>query len=243
MRRTTPQPDRVRHGFAGLTTYKIADSHAERIAAYRLVYRNYLRKRLILPNPHAMRVTPFHLLPTTTTLIGVQRGEVVSTVTLIGDGEFGIPMDTTNEDVVGELRGNGFSFGEVSCLAFNETESRRFLPMFIQLTRLMAQFARFHGMDQFLIATIPQHARFYKRFMGFKQVADEQPYPTVCNTTGVACCLDFNEIDRNRPACYDKFFGEAIPEARQTPRSMSEDEIAYFRPMTEFSVDLVPAMG
>ena len=67
-------------GIAGGTTanveYKIANSREERAAAFRLVYDAYLKGGLGEPNPHQMRVTPYHLLPGTEVFIAVLEGKV-----------------------------------------------------------------------------------------------------------------------------------------------------------------------
>jgi hypothetical protein len=121
--------------------------------------------------------------------------------------------------------------GEVSCLAFEPMETGRFLLVFTQLTRLMAQHARSYGMDQFMIAVHPQHARFYRRFMGMEQVGPLRTYPSVQNAPAVACCLDFAAIDRTRPKCWTSYFGNRLSESEIRSRPMSDEEIAYFRPI------------
>jgi hypothetical protein len=90
-------------------------------------------------------------------------------------------------------------------------------------------------MDCFVIAVHPKHARFYKRFMAFDLVGDVREYPSVQNRPAVACCLDFNRVDRERPACYDQFFGELIPPERLRPRPMTPEEIEFFSPAAEYA--------
>jgi hypothetical protein len=210
---TTPAPAQVR----------IAQTMRDRMAAFGLVYDKYLAKGMLHPNPFRMRVIEHHLLPTTTVFVAVRDGEVVATVTLIGDGALGLPMDHIHPEVTESVRDRQLYVGEVSCLAFKKQEMKFVLPIFIDLTRLMAQFARANGMQQFLIGCIPQHARFYCRFLGFEQIGQVRPYPTVCNTLGVACCLDFERVDRDRPDCYDKYFGKRLP-----------DQMLHSEPMSPF---------
>lgn len=225
------------------TVYSIAATRAERIAAFRLVYENYVEKGLIPPNPDRLRVTPFHLLPTTQVFIAKQRGEVVCTVTLIGDGELGLPMECIYAEEVEAARRRGLYVGEVSCLAVRDVGFAEFLPVFVRLTRLMAQHARTYGMHQFLVATHPKHARFYQRFMGFEQIGPYREYPSVRNAPAVACCLDFARIDRDRPACYDKFFGTPIPREELLPRVLSNSERQFFASLASRSgtYDLLPS--
>src|SRR5688572_10201296 len=86
------RPQRERWGCS------IAQSRAEREAAFRLIYGAYLRSGLGIENAHGMRITPFQLLPTTTIFnarltTGPEAGVVFSTVSLVGDGEFGLPLE------------------------------------------------------------------------------------------------------------------------------------------------------
>lgn len=203
---------------------RIARTMQERMAAFGLAYDKYLAKGMLLPNPYKMRVVEHHLLPSTTVFIAVRNNEVVATVTLIGDGELGLPMDHIHPEVTQSVRRQGLYVGEVSCLAFKKQEMKYVLPIFIDLTRLTTQYARANGMQQFLIGCIPQHAKFYCRFLGFEQIGKVRPYPTVCNTLGVACCLDFDRIDHQRPDCYDKYFGQALPDERLQDEPMTPFE-------------------
>ena len=213
--------------------YKIAATREERESAFRLVYRAYTQTGLVPENPCGIRVTPYHLLPTTDTFNAVYDQRVICTVSLIADGEMGVPMASIFGPEIDALRAKGSKFGEVSCLADRRRQLARTLPVFVKLTRLMAQYSRHHGMDRFLIAVHPRHARFYRRFMGFQQIGDLRTYPSVQNKPAVACCLDFEQIDRERPACYDHFFGERIPDAELQRTTMTPADRDYFRPASE----------
>lgn len=213
--------------------YRIAGTPADRMAAFQLVHRKYSQADLIESNPYGVRVTPYHLLPTTNVFVAIEQKRTVCTVTLIGDGPLGLPMESTYEDVVADRRTRGLYVGEVSCLAFEQMPINKFLLVFMQLTRLMTQHARSYGMDQFLIAVHPQHSRFYQRFMGFEQVGPLKNYATVRDAPAVACCLDFSAIDRNRPKCYSAFFGTRIPEEELVSRPMSDDECTFFEPLVQ----------
>lgn len=219
----------------GDTTFRIATTLQDRMAAFGLVYDKYLQKGMLQPNAYRLRVTEFHLAPTTTVFVAHRKGEMIATVTLIGDGDLGLPMDQIHPDITGAVREAGLSVGEVSCLAFQKQEMKHVLPVFIELTRLMAQYARRNGMHQFLIGCIPQHARFYCRFLGFEQIGEIRPYPTVCNTLGVACCLDFNRIDRERPDCYDKYFSRRLPVAALNAAPMTPFELDAFAQVVQKS--------
>lgn len=210
--------------------YQIVTNRWERLSAYRLVYDTYLKRGLIPPNHYRLRVTPYHLLPTTQTFIAVQDERIICSVSLIGDGQLGLPMESVYSEEVTSARAQGLYVGEVSCLASRHEDFRQFLPIFVQLTRLMAQHARGQGMDQFLIAVHPKHARFYERFMGFEQIGPLRQFPAVQDAPAVALCLDFARIDRERPKCWNDFFGSPLPKSKLEFEPISPEEVDYFRP-------------
>lgn len=213
---------------------KIASTFEERLQSFQLVYDNYVESRLIEPNCHEMRVTPYHLLQTTSIFVAIERGEVVATVSLVGDGPLGIPMESIYAEEVEQQRQCGHAFGEVSCLAVKDDVSfRRFLPVFTQLMRLMMQHARYCGLDRLLIAVHPRHARFYQRTCGFVSFGGEKHYPSVRNNPAVACYADFAEMERDHPLCYNPMFGGPIPERELALQPMGLDEIVLFRPAVE----------
>lgn len=223
-------------------TFRIASTREDRATAFRLVYQNYLRKGLIEANKYQIRLTPYHLLPTTNVFIASIDDEIIATVSLIGDGELGLPMEGVYPDEVNRARDLGLSVGEVSSLAVRDVKFSSFLPIFVKLTRLMAQHSRMYGMDQFLIATHPKHARFYQRFMGFEQIGTQTEYPSVKNAPAVAYCLDFDRIDRERPACYDQFFGITLAESELLTHPMPPDEVHLFRPASDLAQKCLPMM-
>jgi hypothetical protein len=214
--------------------FRIANSPWDRMSAFRLTYEHYLQAGLIRPNPFRCRVTSFQLLPTTQIFLAVQDEKPICTVSLIADGALGLPMETIYSQEVERSRSAGLFVGEVSSLAGCTGDFRSFLPLFVQLTRLMAQFARKQGMDQFLIAVHPKHAGFYERFMGFEIIGPVREYPFVQNAPAVACCLDFNRIDRDRPKCWYDFFGTPLPESALQVGPMDEEEFKTYQLVADF---------
>ena len=206
---------------------------AERKAAFRLVYRSYLRAGLIEPNPHRMRVTPYHLLPTTMIFVAKLDGTVISTMSLVCDGDLGLPMETTYGNLIQRRRERGVHIGEVTCLADRRRSFLRFLPHFCQLTRLVAHYARRLGIDQVLAVAHPRHARFYTRSMGFSMIGGLTTCPHVRNNPAVALCLDFAQVERERPMLYQTILGDPVPVDQLQPHPMPPEEIEYFEPLVD----------
>lgn len=224
---------------------QIATSRSDREAAFRLIYDAYVRSGLGVPNAHGLRVTPYHLLPTTTIFTAQHAGEstascVFATVSLIVDGELGLPLERIYAEEVASRRAQGLKLGEVSCLADRRHDFRRFFPVFCALNRWMIQFARAQALDQVLVAVHPKHARFYTRNMGFEVIGGLANYPSVCNRPAVALCFDFARNDREPFPYYDRFFSNPIPREELAPAPLSAGEIAYFSSMVDaaFSVEV-----
>ncbi len=208
--------------------YKIASTRWDREGAFRLLYRAYRRAGLMKPNSQKMRVTPYHLLPTTSVMVARYANQIISTLSLIEDGQLGLPMEQTFAEEVHERRQQGLLLAEASCLADRRTEMKRYFPVFVRLCRLMAQFARSRGIDQVLIAVHPRHVRFYTQYLAFDQIASERPYPAVQNHPAVALSLDLKRLVIDRPTNYERFFTAPIHAHQLQPQPMSASERSYF---------------
>ena len=221
--------------------YRIASTREEQAAAFRLVYNSYLRAGLGEMNAHRMRVTPYHLLPSTEVFIAEHRGKVAFTMSLIADGELGLPMDSVYGDEVDQFRLKGLRLGEVSCLADCQRHVREFFPIFLCTCRLMAQYARYRGLDALVAAVHPKHSRFYRRYMDFHLFGCEKTYPTVRNNPAVAAWLEFARLDREIPPTYKFFFGEKIPFDNLQPQPITWEDCKYFQPMIDHTFQCVAA--
>ena len=126
--------------------YRIATTRAEREATFAMIYDAYLAGGLCEPNPWRVRVTPYHLLPTTDIFMAVHQGEVMLTYTVVMDGELGVPMQSVYGREVDKLRRSGIRFGEATCLADRRSRlNGSLLPVFLSLSRLVAQHSRKTG--------------------------------------------------------------------------------------------------
>jgi hypothetical protein len=168
------------------------------------------------------------------------RNEVISTLSLVADGELGLPMDLVFPDQVNERRDKGLCIAEATCLADRRRDFRRALPVFAELCRVMVQTARVRGVDELLVAVHPRHVRFYERFLAFEVISGLEVYPAVCNHPAVALSLNFNRIDQERPWNYDRFFGEQIPQSQLAQRPISADEVVFLRSIIDPSFVAVP---
>lgn len=210
--------------------------------AFQLVYRSYITAGLIEPNPYEMRVTNYHLSNSTNVFVGMVDDVVVNTVSLVGDSHLGLPMESIFPNEVRVNRVQGKRIAEVSCMAAKPSSHcgrRAAWNAFVGLNRLMAQFARFHGYDQLMIATHPRHAKTYERLMGFKRLGDITEYPSVRNNPAVACYLDFDYVDQCPPPLYEEIFGTPIAGHNLKWRPVAPEDYHRFQPAADAAKQFV----
>lgn len=212
---------------------KIASSRDELEQAFRLIHQAYVKAELAEPNAHGMRITKYQLQTSSTIFVAALRGEVISTISLVPDGELGLPIDSAFAEELARLRGSGRRLAEVSCLADRRQQIARRLVVLRELFRWMVQTARVQAIDQLVLAVHPKHTKFYLKYLACELVAGVREFKTVLNQPAVALSLDFQRIDRERPANYDLFFGEPIPSAALERQPMSMDDRAYFAAMLD----------
>ena len=213
--------------------YRLARRTEERIGAFQLIHKCYVRAGLGEANGVGMRVTPYQVLPTSQIFVGLLRDEVVSTVSLIWDGDLGLPMETMFAQEVNELRAAGERVAEVSCLADRRQDGRRFIGTFKCLTRLMAQFARYEGIQSLLITVNPRHVRFYRNYLGFVPISRRiASCPHVQDRPAVALRLEFARIDKERPACWDEYFSQWIAREELRPYTICRHEMEFLAGVT-----------
>jgi hypothetical protein len=76
--------------------------------------------------------------------------------------------------------------------------------------------------------------------MDFRVIGEEKVYPSVRHRPAVALSLNFSEVDRNRPASYDTFFGTPLPRDKLESQPMPEEDVEYFGQMIDPSFTLAP---
>ena len=191
-------------------------------------------------NGYEMRVTPYHLLPTTEIFIAEYQGEVIFTMSLVTDGALGVPMEHVYGEEIGGLRRRGLLVGEVSCLADRRADLARFFPLFLRTSRVLVQYAHCEAIDALVVAVHPRHARFYRRYFDFRVIGEQKDYPTVRNNPAVALWMEFARLDREMPASYRALLADPFDDEQLRPCPISAADCDYFRPMVDPSFQCAP---
>ena len=110
---------------------RVSSSPDELFAAFRLVYEQYQRSGLMNPNKCGLRITPYHLLPTTEVLVALERRQVTCTMSLVCDSDNGLPMEAVYPEEIAGLRLKELSWPRFHALPRAKTIARaRNLPYF-----------------------------------------------------------------------------------------------------------------
>lgn len=187
----------------------LARTRMDLVAAFRLLYDSYVHAGLVSENEQKLRLTPYHLLPGTEVFVAKCRGEVIGTMTMVCDGEAGLPMDSMYGDEANQLRGFGLRLAEMGCFADRRESPARFLKMIGELSRLVVQVARSRGVQGLVAATHPRHARFYIRSLGFEQFAGLKSCPYAQGNPAVALVQQFAKLEET--PIHDRLFGNPYP--------------------------------
>ena len=209
---------------------KVANQPSERRQAFELCHDVYYRAGLITVDPSGMRVMRHHLAEATSVLIARSHQKVVFTVTLVGDGEYGLPMESLFADEVEQMRAQGVRLAEVSCLASSidsENKRERFDSL-VKMISLLIQSARRRGIDRLLLAVHPKHAKAYERLFGCVRCSDVKSYAAVRGNPAVLCMHDFADLDQKRYPLYDQIYGPHYRPWQLDGTIMSDSEKEYY---------------
>jgi hypothetical protein len=186
----------------------LAKTLPELLGSFKILYQAYARAGLVNENPHEVRLTPFHLLPSTEVIIAKLAETVTSTLTLVADSDDGLPMEDMYGDELDRIRQSGLRVAEIGCLADRRQSPVRFIKVFGELARLAVQVAAHRSIGGLVVATHPRHAGFYSRSFGFQQFGDIRGCPYVKGNPAVGMLLDFGRIQGT--ALHECLFGNPV---------------------------------
>ena len=163
--------------------------------AFSLLYRNYLRRGLIGPDPAGLRFTVQNLLPESATFAAKVPGRVVATFSVIPDtAPLGLPMEALYAGELARLRAEGRRPAEVSGLAVDPAFRAVSLLLILNLVRMLYAYAQATQVTDLVVACHPRHARLYERLFLFEPFGPLRTYRAVNDAPAVALRLDLTCI-------------------------------------------------
>lgn len=152
---------------------RIAETREDLEACFRLLHDAYVASGYMRPEPSGLRVTPWHALPTTTTIAATWDGEVVGTMSLIREGVFGFPLQSVFD--LSSLRVLPGRVAEVSALAIDPRFRAGGGPVLFPLMKFMYEYCTsFFDTRHLVIAVNPAMADLYEAVLLFRRLPGGQ---------------------------------------------------------------------
>ena len=136
----------------------------------------------IQEDPQQLHLVPQAVGPQTLVVLGKVREEIVSTISAIGDGPLGLPLDTAFPDELNKIRDKGGTLLEIGLFADRRDvmgQTGRTFHALFELMRYTFHFGLHTGVTDFLCGIPPKRARLYQRTFGFFPVGEVKSYSTV----------------------------------------------------------------
>jgi hypothetical protein len=187
---------------------KIADTKEELEACFRILHDAYVSSGFMKPDPSGMRITPYHALPTTTTLCAKYDGRVVGTISMIREGVFGFPLQSVFE--LEHVRAKSGLVAEISALAVHPDFRKTGGAILFPLMKFMHQYCtEYFDTRHLVIAVNPDKIELYEALLFFERLQEKvvDSYDFANGAPAVGATLDlrfaselFRAGYRGRPA-------------------------------------------
>jgi hypothetical protein len=183
------------------STVRIAQTLDELKAAYRVIYQEYVLRGFCPPDESQMHYNFYCFLPSSRTFILEKKGQVIGTLSLIMDSQYGLPAESAFPDEIGALKLPACRIAEIGLFGLDQTLLRgrdrhlanfRKLAMAFTLFKEMFSYARGASITDFVIAVHPKKESLYRSFT-FQKIGSERPYRPACGNPAVAMHMN---IDR-----------------------------------------------
>lgn len=194
--------------------FRIAAGRKELAAAYELVYQCYVRRGLIAPHDGRIVYRPSFAAPRSRTFVGLTAsGEVLGTLTLVGDNPHGFQLEQTFGPEISRLRAADRQLAEITCLAIGPVCETAAMSLFFGLTRLMIHYAMWQRFDDLLIGVHPRHERFYaRRFLAYP-IGEPRIHRAVKGKPAVCCRIELERLHQQGDRrLWHQYFGQPVPE-------------------------------
>ncbi len=147
----------------------IAATRDDLEACFALLHDAYVGSGFMQPHASGLRVTPYHALPTTTTLYARFDGEIVGTLSIVREGVFGFPLQSVFD--LSTLRAQPGRIAEISALAVHPTFRKTGGTVLFPLMKFMYEYCtRFFDTRHLVIAVNPNRVELYESLLFFRRL-------------------------------------------------------------------------
>ncbi len=183
---------------------KLAETKEELEACFKLLHDAYVDVGFMKPDSSGMRVTIYHALPTTTTLLAKYNDKVVGTLSLIRESDMGFPMQKIFH--IEAIRRSGGNIAEVSALAIDKRFQATGGFVLFPLMKFMYEYStKLFDTRHLVIAVNPRHIPFYESILFFRRLKQNtvEHYDFVNGAPAVGAHLDLKQATETYRIYYD----------------------------------------
>jgi len=149
--------------------FTIARTRDDLEACFALLHDAYVASGFMAAHPSGLRVTPYHALPTTTTLAAKVAGQVVGTLSIVREGVFGFPLQSAFD--ITAVRAKGGRIAEISALAVHPSFRRTGGSVLFPLMKFMYEYCtRYFDTRHLVIAVHPTRIELYESLLFFERL-------------------------------------------------------------------------
>lgn len=204
---------------------KIAETQDELEACFALLHDAYVASGFMRPHPSGLRATPYHALPTTTTLCAKVGPRVVGTLSIVREGVFGFPMQTAFD--ISAVRAKEGRIAEISALAVHPHYRKTGGAILFPLMKFMYEYCtRYFDTRHLVIAVHPSKVELYQSLLFFQrlpaQVVDS--YDFANGAPAVGATLDLHEA----PVLFERAYARK-PHRRNLHRFFVETRMSQIK--------------
>lgn len=183
--------------------FEIAQTKQDLDQAFRILHEAYVKEGYTKPHASRRRITEYHALPSTTTLVAKHEGQVIATISIIRDGSFGMPTDQVMD--LSHFRDKGERLGEVSSLAIRPDFRGRSGEVMFYLFKYAVHYSlNYFGLDRFVIVVNPDRITLYESVLLFKPLHRSalKDYAFANNAPAVCASLNLRKAEARWKAAY-----------------------------------------
>jgi GNAT superfamily N-acetyltransferase len=181
----------------------IARSREDLEACFSLLHDAYVASGFMRPDPSGLRVTPYHALPTTTTLYARCDEQIVGTLSIIREGVFGFPLQAVFD--LTAVRAQPGRIAEISALAVHPRHRNTGGTILFPLMKFMYEYCtRYFDTRHLVIAVNPKHIDLYESLLLFRRLQAQvvERYDFVNGAPAIGATLDLGLAPKAFEATY-----------------------------------------
>jgi GNAT superfamily N-acetyltransferase len=182
----------------------IAETQDDLEACFSLLHDAYVASGFMRPDPSGLRVTPYHALPTTTTLFARFDDQIVGTLSIIREGVFGFPLQSVFD--LTAVRAQPGRVAEISALAVHPDFRNTGGSILFPLMKFMYEYCtKYFDTRHLVIAVNPKHIEMYESLLLFKRLQAQvvANYDFVNGAPAVGATLDLSAAPEAFRRTYD----------------------------------------